>query len=553
MLEDNGENQDLDKAKEKAAAENAAENSTPETAAEASEQTAEQTAEQESETVETTVEETAAETDSEQVSDTANEADSDSERETSDEADAEAATETPEESAHDGSHATTEEIVAENTEVAAEETVSETPAAEEPVAEETIVAAASETEAAVDEAAETEEAEAATETAAEYETVRFQELALPEPLVAAVDELGFEFCTPIQGRSLPFSLSDYDVTGQAQTGTGKTAAFLITLFTRFWENPLQTEQASGTPRALVLAPTRELAMQIEGDAQGLSKHMGMRTVCVVGGMDYGKQREELEEGPVDVLVATPGRLIDFVERREINLREVEVLVIDEADRMLDMGFIPDVRRIVLQTPHKRKRQTLFFSATFNDAVMRLAQSWTIDAEHIIVEPESVATDTVDQKFWLVGARERQKVLFQFLSHAQPERAIIFANRRDQTHRIVEFLRKKDIPCEALAGDVPQRKRMATLARFKEGKLRYLIATDVAGRGIHVDGVTHVVNYELPDDSEDYVHRIGRTGRAGASGTSISFVSEDDAFNLPALEQYLGTQIKCIQPDLLPDS
>ena len=553
MLEDNGENQDLDKAKEKAAAENAAENSTPETAAEASEQTAEQTAEQENETVETTVEETAAETDSEQVSDTANEADSDSERETSDEADAEAATEAPEESAHDGSHATTEEVVAENTEVAAEETVGETPAAEEPVAEETIVAAASETEAAVDEVAETEEAEAATETAAEYETVRFQELALPEPLVAAVDELGFEFCTPIQGRSLPFSLSDYDVTGQAQTGTGKTAAFLITLFTRFWENPLQTEQASGTPRALVLAPTRELAMQIEGDAQGLSKHMGMRTVCVVGGMDYGKQREELEEGPVDVLVATPGRLIDFVERREINLREVEVLVIDEADRMLDMGFIPDVRRIVLQTPHKRKRQTLFFSATFNDAVMRLAQSWTIDAEHIIVEPESVATDTVDQKFWLVGARERQKVLFQFLSHAQPERAIIFANRRDQTHRIVEFLRKKDIPCEALAGDVPQRKRMATLARFKEGKLRYLIATDVAGRGIHVDGVTHVVNYELPDDSEDYVHRIGRTGRAGASGTSISFVSEDDAFNLPALEQYLGTQIKCIQPDLLPDS
>ena len=551
MLEDNGEHQDLDKAKEKAAAENAAENATAETAAEASEQTAEltaePTAEKENETVETTVEETAAETDFEQVSNTANEADSDSERETSNEA----VTETAEESAHDDRHATTEEVVEETAVVTAEEAGSETPAAEEPVVEETIVAAAGTTEAADDEV--TEEAETPTEAADEYEPVRFQELALPEPLVAAIDELGFEFCTPIQGRSLPFSLSDYDVTGQAQTGTGKTAAFLITLFTRFWENPLQTEQASGTPRALVLAPTRELAMQIEGDAQGLSKHMGMRTVCVVGGMDYGKQREELEEGPVDVLVATPGRLIDFVERREINLREVEVLVIDEADRMLDMGFIPDVRRIVLQTPHKRKRQTLFFSATFNDAVMRLAQSWTIDAEHIIVEPESVATDTVDQKFWLVGARERQKVLFQFLSHAQPERAIIFANRRDQTHRIVEFLRKKDIPCEALAGDVPQRKRMATLARFKEGKLRYLIATDVAGRGIHVDGVTHVVNYELPDDSEDYVHRIGRTGRAGASGTSISFVSEDDAFNLPALEQYLGTQIKCIQPDLLPDS
>ena len=518
MLEENGEIKNLDKAKKEAAAETYAEDSTPDapaTPAQKMSETVDASVSVDtgaSDLVEATVEETTApvEADSEQDSETSNEAVADT-------------------------------VAAEGAEQSADATIGQ--AVEETV-EETVSAAVVVEEAPVAEAA----------TAAEvFETVRFQELALPAPLVAAVDELGFEFCTPIQGRSLPFSLSDYDVTGQAQTGTGKTAAFLITLFTRFWENPLQTEQASGTPRALVLAPTRELAMQIEGDAQSLSKHMGMRTVCVVGGMDYGKQREELEEGPVDVLVATPGRLIDFVERREINLREVEVLVIDEADRMLDMGFIPDVRRIVLQTPHKRKRQTLFFSATFNDAVMRLAQSWTIDAEHIIVEPESVATDTVEQKFWLVGARERQKVLFQFLSHAQPERAIIFANRRDQTHRIVEFLRKKDIHCEALAGDVPQRKRMATLARFKEGKLRYLIATDVAGRGIHVDGVSHVVNYELPDDSEDYVHRIGRTGRAGASGVSISFVSEDDAFNLPALEQYLGSQIKCIQPDLLPDS
>ena len=527
MLEENGEIKNLDKAKKEAAAETYAEDSTPDapaTPAEKMSETVDASVSVDtgaSDLVEATVEETTApvEADSEQDSETSNEAVADT-------------------------------VAAEGAEQSAEATIGQ--AVEETVSTAVFFEGApvAEAEEAAESAAESAEAAAAAEV---FETVRFQELALPAPLVAAVDELGFEFCTPIQGRSLPFSLSDYDVTGQAQTGTGKTAAFLITLFTRFWENPLQTEQASGTPRALVLAPTRELAMQIEGDAQSLSKHMGMRTVCVVGGMDYGKQREELEEGPVDVLVATPGRLIDFVERREINLREVEVLVIDEADRMLDMGFIPDVRRIVLQTPHKRKRQTLFFSATFNDAVMRLAQSWTIDAEHIIVEPENVATDTVEQKFWLVGARERQKVLFQFLSHAQPERAIIFANRRDQTHRIVEFLRKKDIHCEALAGDVPQRKRMATLARFKEGKLRYLIATDVAGRGIHVDGVSHVVNYELPDDSEDYVHRIGRTGRAGASGVSISFVSEDDAFNLPALEQYLGTQIKCIQPDLLPDS
>lgn len=557
MLEDNGETQDLDKAKKEAAAENDAATSTP--AAPAT------LAEPMNETQEAPTDIGA--------NDTTESSFEDPEKDTAEEI----PEEVPEETAD-----TTDNAAAENSalveEVAVEtaaEPVTEATSTEEDAPEEFAVeegsenteqaepsenAAAAVAEVADDAAVQETPNEAGTESesidepaAQTYEPVRFQELALPDPLVAAVDELGFEFCTPIQGRSLPFSLSDYDVTGQAQTGTGKTAAFLITLFTRFWENPLQTEQRTGTPRALVLAPTRELAMQIEGDAQSLSKHMGMRTVCVVGGMDYGKQREELEEGPVDVLVATPGRLIDFVERREINLREVEVLVIDEADRMLDMGFIPDVRRIVLQTPHKRKRQTLFFSATFNDAVMRLAQSWTIDAEHIIVEPESVATDTVDQKFWLVGARERQKVLFQFLSHAQPERAIIFANRRDQTHRIVEFLRKKDIPCEALAGDVPQRKRMATLARFKEGKLRYLIATDVAGRGIHVDGVTHVINYELPDDSEDYVHRIGRTGRAGASGTSISFVSEDDAFNLPALEEYLGTRIKCIQPDLLPDS
>ena len=380
------------------------------------------------------------------------------------------------------------------------------------------------------------------------EPVLFEELALPEPLIRAVKKLGFEVCTPIQGRSLPYSLSDYDVTGQAQTGTGKTAAFLITLFTRFWENPLAEALPLGTPRALVLAPTRELAMQIEGDADGLSRYMDMRTVCIVGGMDIAKQREELEKRPVDVLVATPGRLIDFLERRDVSLGRVEALVIDEADRMLDMGFIPDVRRIVYQTPHKRKRQTLFFSATFNDAVMRLAQSWTIDPEHIVIEPESVATDTVDQKFWLVEARGRQRMLLNFITQQHPERAIIFANRRDQTHRLVEYLKRNDVACEALAGDIPQKKRLATLNRFKEGRLKYLIATDVAGRGIHVEGVSHVVNFELPEDPEDYVHRIGRTGRAGASGTAISFVSEDDAFNLPALEEYLGQAIKCTQPD-----
>ena len=266
----------------------------------------------------------------------------------------------------------------------------------------------------------------------------FDQLQLAAPLIKTLQDIGYETPTPIQAKTIPLLLSGIDVLGQAQTGTGKTAAFLITLLTRFWENPPQESRKLGTPRALVLAPTRELALQIEGDSEGLAKYMGMRTVCVVGGMDFDRQRADLAKGPVDILVATPGRLIDFLERRDINLSQVECLVIDEADRMLDMGFIPDVRRIVYQTPHKRTRQTLFFSATFNEAVMRLADSWTIDPEHIVVEPESVATDTVDQKFWLVEGSRRQRILLDFINHNEPERAIIFANRRDRTHKLVEF-------------------------------------------------------------------------------------------------------------------
>lgn len=378
---------------------------------------------------------------------------------------------------------------------------------------------------------------------------RFHDFALPLPLMRAIDKLGFEYCTPIQSRTLPYSLADYDVTGQAQTGTGKTAAFLITILARFWEQPLQSRPPNGAPRALILAPTRELALQIEGDSKGLSKFMDERTLCVVGGMDLQTQLKKLEKKPVDILIATPGRLIDFLNRNAVSLRNVEVLVIDEADRMLDMGFIPDVRRIVYQTPHKRNRQTLFFSATFNDDVMRLAESWTTDAEHIVIEPEHVATDTVEQKFWMIGADEKDRALAGLCRMPETKRAIVFTNRRDQTHRLVKYLQNKNIECEALAGDIPQRKRLSTLNKFKDGDLKYLIATDVAGRGIHVEGVTHVVNYELPEDPEDYVHRIGRTGRAGATGMSISFVSEDDAFNLAPIEQYIGQKVECTMPEI----
>ena len=394
---------------------------------------------------------------------------------------------------------------------------------------------------------ESDEAEASVRTNTSLSTDRFAEFALPEPLLRAIEDLKFEFCTPIQSAVLPFSLADYDVTGQAQTGTGKTAAFLISTFTHLWEHP-KPRTKKGTPRALVLAPTRELALQIEGDAEDLGKYMDLSVQCVVGGIDFQKQRDRLDRDPVDILVATPGRLLDFVNRRDIHLREVEVLVIDEADRMLDMGFIPDVRRIVYQTPHKKERQTLFFSATFNDDVMRLANSWTLQPEHVVIAPETVATETVDQRFWLVGAQEKANVLLEFFAKAKPSRALVFTNRRDQTHSLHKVLSSKGINAEPLAGDVPQRKRLSTLNRFKEGAIEVLVATDVAGRGIHVDGVSHVINFHLPEDPEDYVHRIGRTGRAGAEGMSISFICEDDAFNLPAIEEYLGHAVECTQPD-----
>jgi ATP-dependent RNA helicase RhlB len=376
---------------------------------------------------------------------------------------------------------------------------------------------------------------------------RFHDFALPAELLRAIDELGFQYCTPIQSEVLPYSLSDYDVTGQAQTGTGKTAAFLITILTQQYEYPLAQPNPPGTPRALVLAPTRELAIQIEQDGQLLGKFLGSRILNVVGGMDLNKQRMELNEMPVDILVATPGRLIDFIQRRVIDLSRVEILIIDEADRMLDMGFIPDVRRIVYKTPHKRKRQTLFFSATFNEDVMRLAQQWTLDPVHIAIEPERIATETVDQRFWLVSGKGKNDALVKLIEATDAPRIMVFANRRDQTRAVYEHLRSRQVSCEMLSGEVPQRKRLTTLDRFKRGKVQVLVATDVAGRGIHVDDVTHVVNYDLPEDPEDYVHRIGRTGRAGASGISISFVSEDDAFNLPAIEELLGKRVECAQP------
>ena len=381
------------------------------------------------------------------------------------------------------------------------------------------------------------------------DTIVFQDLALPPPVMEAINDLGFVHCTPIQGEVLPYSLSDYDVTGQAQTGTGKTAAFLVTILARQLEFPRERPLPPGAARSLVLAPTRELAMQIESDAWDLARYTNLRVVSLVGGIDYARQRDMLRDGPVDILVATPGRLLDFCGQRLANLGSVEVLVIDEADRMLDMGFIPDVRRIVYQTPKKRERQTMFFSATFNDDVMNLARQWTLDPMHVAIQPESPAVETVEQRFWALARDKKRSTLLDFIRKHEPDHTLVFVNRRDLARRLVEYLQGRDVKCEGLAGDIPQRKRLATMQRFKEGATNLVVATDVAGRGIHVEGISHVINYDLPEDAEDYVHRIGRTGRAGASGIAISFVSEDDAWDLPAIETLLGHPIQTTSPDV----
>ncbi len=376
---------------------------------------------------------------------------------------------------------------------------------------------------------------------------RFHDLGLRDELMHGIADLGFQYSSPIQAQVLPHTLQGHDAIGKAQTGTGKTAAFLITIFNDQLCHPVEGERFVGEPRALVIAPTRELVMQIAADAADLSKHTGLQVATLIGGMDYQKQLNRLQRDVVDLVVATPGRLLDFMGRRDLFLDHVEVLVLDEADRMLDMGFIPQVKRIVRACPRKENRQTLLFSATFTQDIINLSQQWTFEPVTVEIEPDSVATDTVDQKVYMVSSEQRFRVLNNLVRSDDCTSVIVFANRRDQVRRLHERLRKAGVKCGVLSGEIPQAKRTRTLEQFKSGEITVLVATDVAGRGIHVDGISHVVNYNLPEDPEDYVHRIGRTGRAGASGTSISFASEDDAFLLPDLEALLGSPLECTHP------
>ena len=377
---------------------------------------------------------------------------------------------------------------------------------------------------------------------------RFHDFDLPSPLMQGIYDAGFQYCTPIQASSLPHTLHGHDLVGKAQTGTGKTAAFLLSIIADLIRHPVEDERYLGEARAMIMAPTRELAIQIADDAVQLVKHVDLSVHCLVGGMDYGKQLAKLQRGHCDILVGTPGRLLDFANNRDIYLDQVEVLVIDEADRMLDMGFIPQVRRLVQLTPKKEDRQTLLYSATFTPEIMRLSQSWTFEPVMVEIDAEKVATDTVEQKIYIASTEEKMILLQNILRSDEVDSVMVFANRRDICRTLHETLKKQGFKVGILSGDVPQNRRMKALESFKSGALKVMVATDVAGRGIHVDGVSHVINYTLPEEPEDYVHRIGRTGRAGKTGTSISFACEDDAFRLEPIEKLLETKLNCVMPE-----
>ena len=382
----------------------------------------------------------------------------------------------------------------------------------------------------------------------EQPKLAFSHFELQKPLADAIKKIGFEYCTPIQAESLVHTLQGHDVTGKAQTGTGKTAAFLITIINDLLSNPIEEERYIAEPRALIVAPTLELAQQIASDAQLLTDGCDMHVVTMVGGEDYAKQNRALDARPVDIVVATPGRLLDFVQNGNLHLGAVEVLVLDEADRMLDMGFIPQVRSVVSRTPKKECRQTLLFSATFTPAIIELAQRWAVDPIMVEIEPKKVAAEAVDQVVYLVTTADKYNLLFNLIAEPEAEKIMVFSNRRDQVRRLADNLHRNGVECGMLSGEVAQNQRVRTLDAFKSGKIKVLVATDVAGRGLHIDDVTHVVNYTLPEEPEDYVHRIGRTGRAGAIGTSISFACEDDSFLLPDIEEKLGSKLDCIHPE-----
>ena len=373
---------------------------------------------------------------------------------------------------------------------------------------------------------------------------RFHDFDLPSEVMHGVFDLGFKYCTEIQSLSLEQALSGKNIAGKAQTGSGKTAAFLVAILTRYMRSPEGRAQKGGVPRALVIAPTRELVIQICKDAHAIGKYCALKSLAIYGGMDYDRQKREVLSSPVDLLVATPGRLLDFVRSHVIDLSQVDTLVIDEADRMLDMGFIPDVRRIMSHLPPKDKRATMLYSATLDETVMRLARNWMDEPYKAEVDSPINATDTVKQVVYVIQAKDKFTVLYNHIALHPKSRTIVFCNRKSTTEDVYESLKVRGVSVEMLSGDVNQNKRLKVLDRFRDGEVCVVVATDVAGRGIDVKGLEYVVNFDFPYEAEDYVHRIGRTGRAGQTGVAISFADEFESCQIPDIEEYIKEPLKC---------
>jgi ATP-dependent RNA helicase RhlB len=382
---------------------------------------------------------------------------------------------------------------------------------------------------------------------------RFAEIGLDPRLVKALDAMGFTHCTPIQELSLPLALQGKDVAGQAQTGTGKTIAFLLATLDELLTLPADPNRLANEPRALIMAPTRELAIQIYEDAKKLVKFTPLKVGAVYGGTGYDDQRTMLAEG-IDILIGTTGRLIDYYKQKIYGLDAIDVLVLDEADRMFDLGFIADIRYLLRRMPPPEDRLNMLFSATLSHRVQELAYEHMNNPQHVQIEPEQVTAKRVREVLYYPSNEDKLSLLLGLLNKHQPEKAMIFVNTKRDAETIYSMLRANDWKVGLLTGDVPQKKRMMLLDKFKDGELPALIATDVAARGLHIDNVTHVFNYDLPEDAEDYVHRIGRTARAGADGDAISFACEDSAFALPAIEDYIEHPIpkQEISPDLLAE-
>ena len=381
--------------------------------------------------------------------------------------------------------------------------------------------------------------------------LRFDSLALKDSVRAGIRDAGFEFCTPIQAYSLPIALEPRDVAGQAQTGTGKTAAFLIATFERLLASP--PPQGERQPRALMLAPTRELAVQIAKDAELLGSHTGFKVALAFGGTDYEKQRKIIEGG-IDILIGTPGRLIDYFKQGVFKLDRIEVVVLDEADRMFDLGFIKDIRYVLRRLPPPDKRLNMLYSATLSHRVMELAYEHMNEPELIQIEPDKVTADRVRQAIFFPSNEEKLPLLVGLIQEMGSGRTMVFVNMRREAERVEAALEANGIHAKAISGDVPQKKRLQMLMQFQSGELPVLIGTDVASRGLHIPDVQYIINYDLPQDAEDYVHRIGRTARAGAAGDAISFGCETYAVSLPDIEDFIGHKIPVANydPALLPE-